>query len=92
VPAEALSGRLEDVEAAIVRGGEVDMRMVAIVVLVAGILALVYGGFSYTKQTHDAKIGPLEISVSEKQQVNVPVWAGVVLVAVGGGLLLKGNK
>lgn len=68
------------------------MRIVGVVLLVAGILALVYGGFSYTKQTHDAKIGPLDISVSEKQQVNVPVWAGVVLAVVGGGLLLSGKK
>ena len=64
------------------------MRILAIVLLAAGVLALAYGGFSYTKQTHDAKIGPLEISVSEKQRVNVPVWAGVVLVIAGTGLLL----
>jgi len=64
------------------------MRMIAVVLLAVGVLALVYGGFSYTRQTHDARVGPLEISVSEKQRVNVPVWAGVVLVAAGAGLLL----
>ena len=64
------------------------MRMIAIALLVAGVLGLAYGGFSYTKQTHDAKLGPLEISVSEKQRVNVPVWAGVALVLAGGALLL----
>ena len=64
------------------------MRMIAIVLLVAGVLGLVYGGFSYTKETHDAKLGPLEISLSEKQRVNVPVWAGVALVIAGGALLL----
>ena len=68
------------------------MRLLAIVLLAAGVLALAYGGFSYTKQTHDAKIGPLEISVSEKQRVNVPVWAGVVLVIAGTGLLLARRK
>jgi TRAP-type C4-dicarboxylate transport system permease small subunit len=68
------------------------MRMIAIVLLAAGVLALVYGGFSYTRQTHDAKLGPLEISVSEKQRVNVPVWAGVVLVAAGAGLLFTQKK
>lgn len=68
------------------------MRMIAIVLLAAGVLALVYGGFSYTKQTHDAKVGPLEISITEKQRVNVPVWAGVVLVAVGTGLLFTRKK
>jgi LPXTG-motif cell wall-anchored protein len=68
--------------------GWLIMRMIAVVLLAVGVLALVYGGFSYTRQTHDARVGPLEISVSEKQRVNVPVWAGVVLVAAGAGLLL----
>jgi hypothetical protein len=72
--------------------GWVMMRMIAIVLLAAGVLALVYGGFSYTRRTHDAKLGPLEISVSEKERVNVPVWAGVVLVAAGAGLLLTQRK
>jgi len=64
------------------------MRMIAIVLLVAGVLGLVYGGFSYTRQTHDATLGPLEISISETQRVNVPVWAGAVLSIAGAGLLL----
>ena len=68
------------------------MRMIAIVILAAGILALVYGGFSYTRQTHDAKVGPLEFSFSENRRVNVPVWAGVVLAVVGGGLLVSVKK
>ena len=68
------------------------MRMIAVVLLAAGVLALVYGGFSYTRQTHDAKLGPLEISVSEKQRVNVPMWAGVILVVGGAGLLLTRKK
>ena len=64
------------------------MRMIAIVLLVAGVLGLVYGGFSYTRQTHDATLGPLEISISETQRVNVPVWAGAILLIAGAGLLL----
>lgn len=68
------------------------MRWIAVVLLAAGVLALVYGGFSYTKQTHDARLGPLEISVSEKQRVNVPVWAGVILVVAGAGVLLARKK
>jgi hypothetical protein len=75
-----------------VRTEEGDMRMIGIVVLAAGILALAYGGFSYTKNTHDAKVGPLEFSFSEKQRVNVPVWAGVVMAVVGGGILISGKK
>lgn len=68
------------------------MRMLAIVLLVAGALALAYGGFSYTSDTHEAKLGPVEINITEKERVNVPVWAGVALLVVGGGILLTGKK
>ncbi|HEV8722007.1 MAG TPA: hypothetical protein VGW77_15360 [Candidatus Binatia bacterium] len=64
------------------------IKIVAVVLIVAGILALVYGSFSYTKETHEAKIGPLELSVKEKETVNIPVWAGVGAIVVGGILLL----
>lgn len=68
------------------------MRILAIALLAAGLLALVYGEFSYTKDTHDAKVGPLEISINERQRVNVPVWAGVVAVVAGAGLLLTQKR
>ena len=68
------------------------IKIAALVLVVAGVLGLVYGGFSYTKDTHDAKIGPIELSVTEKERVNVPVWAGVIAIAAGAGLLLFGNK
>jgi len=64
------------------------VKIVAMVLIVAGVLALVYGSFSYTKETHEAKIGPLELSVKEKETVNIPVWAGVGAVVVGGILLV----
>jgi uncharacterized membrane protein YidH (DUF202 family) len=64
------------------------VKIVAVVLVVAGILGLVYGTFSYTKETHDVKLGPLELSVKEKQTVNVPIWAGVGAIVAGGGLLL----
>jgi hypothetical protein len=67
-------------------------RTIAIVLLAAGILALVYGGFSYTKETQKAKVGPIEINVNEDKRVNVPVWAGVALAVVGGALLVSGKK
>jgi hypothetical protein len=68
------------------------IRIAAIVIIVAGILGLVYGGFSYTKETHDAKLGPIELSVKDKQTVNVPVWAGVGAIVIGGAFLLVGKK
>jgi len=64
------------------------VKIVEMVLIVAGILALAYGSFSYTKETHEAKIGPLELSVKEKETVNIPVWAGVGAVVVGGILLV----
>jgi hypothetical protein len=68
------------------------IRIAAIALIVAGVLALVYGGFSYTKETHQVKLGPIELSVQEKQTVNIPVWAGVVGIVIGGALLLYGGK
>jgi len=67
-------------------------RIIAIVLIVAGLLGLVYGKFSYTKETHDAKVGPIELSVKDKETVNVPVWAGVGAIVVGAGLLLSGRR
>jgi len=68
------------------------VKIVAIVLILGGVLGLVYGSFSYTKETHEAKLGPIELSVKDKQTVNVPVWAGVGAIVVGAGLLLLGNK
>lgn len=68
------------------------VKVAAIALMVAGILALVYGGFSYTRETHEAKIGSLELSVKDKETVNVPVWAGVGAIVVGGLLLLVPGK
>jgi hypothetical protein len=66
--------------------------MAGIVLIVAGALGLVYGSFSWTKQTHEAKLGPIELAVKEQQTVNVPVWAGVGAIVIGGALLLFGKK
>ena len=68
------------------------VKIVAIVLIVAGIGALAYGGFSYTKETHKAEIGPLKFSVAEKERVNVPQWAGIGAIIAGVVLLVVGNK
>jgi len=67
-------------------------KIIAIVLIVAGVLGLAYGKFSYTKETHDAKVGPIELSVKDKETVNVPVWAGVGAIVIGAGLLLAGGR
>jgi hypothetical protein len=66
--------------------------MAALGLIVAGVLGLVYGGFSYTKETHEAKLGSIELSMKERETVNVPVWAGVGAIAIGGMLLLLGGR
>ncbi len=68
------------------------IKMVAIVLMVAGALGLIYGGFSYTKDTTAVKLGPLELSVKEKEQVNIPLWAGIAAIAAGGFLLLTAGR
>lgn len=68
------------------------IKIVGIALLVAGAVGLAYGGFSYTKDTTAVKLGPLELSVKEKETVNVPVWAGVSAILVGGLLLAFGGK
>ena len=67
-------------------------RLIAIVLIVAGVLGLVYGGFSYTKDTTAVKIGPIELSVKERETVNIPMWAGIGAIVIGGLLLVLGGK
>lgn len=67
-------------------------KLVAIALIVAGTLGLVYGGFSFTKETHEAKLGPIEIEVEDKETVAVPVWLSVGAIAIGGVLLLVGGR
>jgi len=67
-------------------------KILGIVLIVGGILGLMYGGFTYTKETHEAKIGPLVLSVTDKETVNVPIWAGVGAIVIGGLLLVFGSR
>jgi len=67
-------------------------KLIGIILIVGGILALVYGGFTYTKETHQTNIGPLHMEMDEKQHVNVPVWAGVAGIVVGASLLVLGRR
>lgn len=68
------------------------IRIVALALIVAGVLGLAYGGFTYTKSTHTTKLGPIEFSVKDKERVNVPLWAGVVAIVAGAGLLFTAGK
>ena len=68
------------------------VRIAAVVLIIAGLLGLVYGSFSYTKETHKAQLGSLELSVKDKETVNVPLWASVGAIAIGGLLLVFGGR
>jgi len=68
------------------------IKIAAIALIVAGVLGLAYGGFSYTKETHKGKLGPIELSITERQTVNIPLWAGVGAIVIGGLPLVFGGK
>lgn len=68
------------------------VKWMGVALVVAGLLSLVYGGFGFTRETHEAKLGPIELSVKERQTVNIPVWAGVAAVVAGGALLVLGGR
>jgi hypothetical protein len=69
-----------------------SLKILGLALIAAGILGLAYGGFSYTKDTTAVKLGPIELTVKEKQTVNIPLWAGIASVIVGGALLVLGGK
>jgi hypothetical protein len=67
-------------------------KLVALALIVAGVLGLAYGSFTYTKDTHEANVGPISLTVKDKETVNVPVWAGVLAILAGGGILFLAGK
>lgn len=64
------------------------MKILAIVLLSAGILSLIYKGFTYTSDTHETKLGPIRVQYHEKERVDVPMWAGVILTVAGAAMLV----
>lgn len=67
-------------------------KIIGILLIVAGALGLAFGGFSYTKETTKANLGPISLSVQEKETVNVPLWASIIALVAGGALLLAGSR
>lgn len=69
-----------------------SITFVGFILMLVGLLVMIYGGFSYTKKTHTAKLGSVQLSVREKQTVYIPIWIGVTSFVVGGGILLIRSK
>jgi hypothetical protein len=67
------------------------VKLIAVLLIIGGALGLAYGGFSYTKNTHEVKVGPVDLALQEKKTIDVPVWAGIAAIVVGGALLLVGK-
>lgn len=63
------------------------IKILAIALIVVGVLGLVYGGFSYTSETHQVDLGAIELSVKDKEIFNMPMWAGIGSIALGALLL-----
>ena len=69
-----------------------SIRIAALLLIVAGVIGLVFGGITYTRTTHDAKVGPFEFSIKDKETVNIPVWAGAGAIVAGGALFFMSTK
>ena len=68
------------------------IKILGILLIVGGVLGVVLGGFSFTKETHKANLGPISMSVEEKQTVNIPLWASIAAIVAGAAVLVVGGK
>jgi hypothetical protein len=68
------------------------MKTVGIVLIVAGLIGASLGGFSFTKNTHQASLGPINLSVAEEKTVNIPLWASLAAIVAGAVVLVGSSK
>ena len=66
--------------------------IIGVVLIAAGAIALARGDFSFTKETHEANIGSLELSVEEKESFKVPTWAAGGAIVIGIAMLFAGRR
>lgn len=67
-------------------------KIIGAILIAGGVLGLAFGGFSFTKETHKASLGPINLSVAEEETVNVPLWASLVAIAAGAAVMVAGSK
>jgi hypothetical protein len=68
------------------------LRVAGVILIVLGLAGFFTGGFSFTKETTQAKIGPLELTVKDKETVNVPQWLSLGAIALGAVVLVLGFR
>ncbi|MCD6026398.1 MAG: hypothetical protein K0R08_917 [Solimicrobium sp.] len=68
------------------------IKIVAAGLIISGVLGLAYGGFTYTKEKHEANVGPMQLSLNDRETVEIPVWVSVAAIVAGGAILLFGSK
>jgi len=68
------------------------MKLIGVVLIVFGVLALVYGGFSYTKREKVIDLGPLQVNADHEKTVPIAPIAGVGALVGGIALVLAGSK
>lgn len=58
-------------------------KIIGVILIVAGVAGIVYDKFGYTKETQQARLGPLELSITEKKSAEFPLWLGLGAIAIG---------
>lgn len=69
-----------------------SLKIGGVILIIAGILGLIYGSFTYPTDKHEGKLGPIEVTIKDNKTVNIPIWAGVVAIVLGGVLMFVGNR
>lgn len=67
-------------------------KIIGMLLIVGGVAGLTFGGFSFTKETHKASLGPIALSVQEKETVNIPLWASVAAIVAGAAVVVAGSR
>lgn len=68
------------------------MKIVGIVLIVIGVIALAYGGISYTKREKVLDIGPIEATTETRETIPLPPLLGGLALAGGIVLLIVGSR
>jgi hypothetical protein len=68
------------------------IRLLGVVLAVAGIAALFVNDISFTRSTEEASLGPVSVAVDKEETVAIPTWAGLAALLLGAGLVAGGGR